>query len=1027
MAKRKIYPRIEDWELFRKKKEQEKPVFAGQPQQKQQERSERVKNFLSQQKTEQIPEKQLEKLAERQKSEPKDFAPEKPPAPKLPQDPQSPNIQDVQGQGQTQLKKPDPTFLQRLKRSVIPEPLVVDEDPIERFHRYVSGVTRATTKPVTGFMRGRSLGGTDVAYNLLARTDPDIKNTLDDAIKSADPYEQSQLLNVVEDIGQFAGGVKSSSQLLKSLGWKPRKGGELVSRFERTAKPFITEGVAQEVKKGIEEGKSKEEVAKAALRTGAVRAVEAGTWAGLSKTASGVGKLLTGKANALSFAEKSALRNKGFKPKEIQALNPKTARTELGTIWHKNSGYKSDRPVHRLTAYIKTARLEKPLQEASRKAERARRVAKAENILKSNARQGDKAFQKSRGALKGQLPKGEVKPPKGSQITETDINQLMYRVATSNRLQHFEKQNARDGLASILRGEIPQDNQIAKLERVFGSDLAKQLLKKRTLTKRALDTVMDIANAPRSLLASTDLSAFARQSAVTGSRHPIIWGKTLPAGIKSWGSRNVARNIDNAIRKNPYYNWSQKTRNKLFLPEVETSLRAARQPEMFASRLAEKLPGVQPSQRAFINMTNKLRMDAFSKYAHRYKKLGMTPETHPKVFDDLNKVLNAGTGRGFIPEGMSSKVANFAFFSPRYVLSRFQNMTHIFQPGMSKEGRKVAAEQMASFITMDLGILSSIKYFGGDNVDVELDPRSSDFAKLKVGDTRFDIHAGYQQLLRYAAQAASGKRKSVGSERVRELDRKDLALSFARSKLSPAASFIIDSFSGSTMIGEKFPPEGKYKIAREVWERTAPLAIQDTEDALYNDGWQTGTIAGTLAMLGVGVQSFPESEWSKLAIMQDDLAQRTFNNNWDNLTERQQRALMAQHYELEQTRQKARYESKDRVPDMDYIIEQQREVAKEAREALPSNIRQELDSLQVRLPGVSRSIGKNQSHWLNDKRYKKYQNIYKGALKNSLSKLVNNPEYKKLPADYKERALDKMITEAKEYSLKAYRRWEHSD
>jgi hypothetical protein len=43
---------------------------------------------------------------------------------------------------------------------------------------------------------------------------------------------------------------------------------------------------------------------------------------------------------------------------------------------------------------------------------------------------------------------------------------------------------------------------------------------------------------------------------------------------------------------------------------------------------------------------------------------------------------------------------------------------------------------------------------------VEIDPRSTDFGKIKVGNIRWDIWGGFQQWVRVASQLATGERKT---------------------------------------------------------------------------------------------------------------------------------------------------------------------------------------------------------------------------------------------------------------------------
>ncbi|KKL86679.1 hypothetical protein LCGC14_1942360, partial [marine sediment metagenome] len=110
--------------------------------------------------------------------------------------------------------------------------------------------------------------------------------------------------------------------------------------------------------------------------------------------------------------------------------------------------------------------------------------------------------------------------------------------------------------------------------------------------------------------------------------------------------------------------------------------------------------------------------------------------------------------------------------------------------------RKLAARDLAAFVGTGIGILSMAKLAGAD---VEMDPRSSNFAKIRVGPTRLDFWAGFQPIARYVAQAATGERKSALGN-IGEVSLIETGTRFLQSKLSPQAGAAVDIVHGETEI-----------------------------------------------------------------------------------------------------------------------------------------------------------------------------------------------------------------------------------
>lgn len=138
----------------------------------------------------------------------------------------------------------------------------------------------------------------------------------------------------------------------------------------------------------------------------------------------------------------------------------------------------------------------------------------------------------------------------------------------------------------------------------------------------------------------------------------------------------------------------------------------------------------------------------------------------------------------------------------------------------------------------------------------ETNPTSSDFGKIKIGDTRFDVTGGNVSMAILLARLASGKTKSTTSGIVRDLgvdygasSRGDTMVSFMRNKLSPSASFVADWMYGKNPIGEPF------KFDKALLSRVTPMIIADIINTTSADPSMVFPVA-LADMFGFGTQTY---------------------------------------------------------------------------------------------------------------------------------------------------------------------------
>lgn len=181
----------------------------------------------------------------------------------------------------------------------------------------------------------------------------------------------------------------------------------------------------------------------------------------------------------------------------------------------------------------------------------------------------------------------------------------------------------------------------------------------------------------------------------------------------------------------------------------------------------------------------------------------------------------------------------------------------------------MALKDLAKFIATGVTTLMLLKLAWGcegdcedkecdDCVRVETDPRSTDFGKIRIGDTRWDIWGGYQQYIRVMSQLISGQTKSAQSGELSTLTgqgkfgrtRGDVLLAFTRGKLAPVPSIAVDILAGRTVTGEPVT------IKDEAMNHMMPLIVSDLTEVVKDKGVSALFSVGIPATFGVGVSTY---------------------------------------------------------------------------------------------------------------------------------------------------------------------------
>lgn len=386
----------------------------------------------------------------------------------------------------------------------------------------------------------------------------------------------------------------------------------------------------------------------------------------------------------------------------------------------------------------------------------------------------------------------------------------------------------------------------------YTSDLRNEVKDPLTVGK----AIGNVAGFAKSFKAAFDNSALFRQGWKTLFSHPGIWAKNAKQSFvdlaQQFGGKEVLDEVNADIVSRPNSLNGRYDKAKLALANVE---------ESFPSTLPEKIPIVKrfykASEAAFTAFQYRTRADVFDKYMEIAERSGVELRD-PAELASIGKLVNSLTARGHLGAlEPAADVTNAVFFSARKLKSDLDFLTaHQLQKDVTPFVRKQAAINLVKVVSGTAAILGVAHAI--DPESVQFDPRSSDFGKIKVGNTRFDVTGGIASLTTLAARLATmsststrtGKVNPINSGKFGATTGTDVVYNFFENKLSPAASIVKDLLKGHDFQGNPLTVGG------EVSNLVMPLPITNTQE-LMADPKSANVLLATLAdMLGIAVNTF---------------------------------------------------------------------------------------------------------------------------------------------------------------------------
>lgn len=250
----------------------------------------------------------------------------------------------------------------------------------------------------------------------------------------------------------------------------------------------------------------------------------------------------------------------------------------------------------------------------------------------------------------------------------------------------------------------------------------------------------------------------------------------------------------------------------------------------------------------------------------------------------VGEAISIITGRGTLPlladrNSRAQRIINNLMFAPKWLASRIQTLTDLYyiKSALGKEMTPYAIRGRAAIgNVLMIGIMTALStawWYGDDDderkINQILDPRSSDFGKLTIGRTRFDLSTGTAGIITLLARIATGT--TVNKQGTKDAKTKDVFIRWLQGKSSPGLSTALDLHELATK--HKITDYSGYKtrwaldeqnaesLAEIAMSHVTPIAIGNVYETYKEwDGVNKDTLAQAAAIiadfLGVGTTTY---------------------------------------------------------------------------------------------------------------------------------------------------------------------------
>lgn len=320
--------------------------------------------------------------------------------------------------------------------------------------------------------------------------------------------------------------------------------------------------------------------------------------------------------------------------------------------------------------------------------------------------------------------------------------------------------------------------------------------------------------------------------------------------------------------------------------ELDENTPIAKRIETGLSSAIEKAPGFigwmyRAGNRSATVVTNKAGILLYEQIKPGYEAAGeFKTEADQRR---MAKLIGDYIGRAVLPRAVAFRhlirtISDFAF-SARYAIARGRSVVTAYgllskSKAQRKEGFRTVFGTAIAMAVMQAIVAAINALFSDDEDEITTDynPISTDFMKVKIGNTRFDMMSGEAQWLRFCARMATGMTTDAETGLIEKTDRKRVFMQFLQSKQAPLLSLINALAFQQGYAGKPLKTAGDWADAVS----PAPLWLQDGIEVFADqyeknrDLWQAlvpGLAAMGAAWTGESLQTYSQGKPRKQALI----------------------------------------------------------------------------------------------------------------------------------------------------------------
>lgn len=423
-----------------------------------------------------------------------------------------------------------------------------------------------------------------------------------------------------------------------------------------------------------------------------------------------------------------------------------------------------------------------------------------------------------------------------------------------------------------------------------------------------LNKLASISGQMRTLVAAADFSAPFIQGLPSMGKYPLQWGKAIVNSFKAFGNPKthqefLVKNADNAMEFANAGGFVGGFEYMEAMPQIQKTFglatRLVGKPEL-GKQIARQTYG--RFEASFGAFGDALRLSLWDALKARAK--------NPQELQEIARHINRMTGvmsQKALGVGATQRALEqgFLFFAPRYTRAGFALISDAFKGGLTgAETRKALGFMMAA---------GALAYYGTAKAlgqEPNFDPSTGKFMTIEITDPvtgvrrNFGVSGMMTSLARLAADVTAS---TIGTGQNEPLDFVKLSrfdnpfIKFMYSKSAPLTGFMEGMVFRQNYFGEPF--ENPTDYGKFLAEQVLPIAAQQT--FMEEGGLGATAIVGEFA----GLRTFPQSDWEKRNALRDEVAQRTYGMNWQEVGQRMgelyQKKLEQSNQELQVATQKA--------------------------------------------------------------------------------------------------------------------------